>query len=130
LDAGPGLRWEKLVLGGFEWALAARTLVSRYVVALRFEAVLDGASVRSVLAAAVDAVEGVRPAAKHSLFLVLSEEVGALDRVRVRCADFAAASEGRKATIVLVQPGHAGALLCTPRPRDGRIRRLLETVGA
>jgi curved DNA-binding protein CbpA len=129
LSAEAPLRWERLALPEFDWALTARPLLTRYVAALRSDAAADEEHARRFVAAAQSAVQAANPKATHYLFLLLVGSVSGLDKVRTICRAFSESKEGKGSSVVLLDATRSRALLCSPPPRDGNMKALLAELG-
>jgi len=126
----PGLDWEKEPCGGFEWALGSRTLLARYLAALRFEESVDVEVARSFLNAVRVAMETRKARARHYLFVLMYDRVSQLDQVRTTCAHFCAAEDARGCGVVLYDAPHARVQLSGRPASDEKTRGLLAALGA
>jgi curved DNA-binding protein CbpA len=125
----PGLGWEKEACGGFEWALGSRTLLGRYLAALRYEESVDVEVARRFLSAVRVAAETRKARARHYLFVLMYDRVSQLEQVRTACAHFCAGNDGKGCGVVLYDAPRSRAQLSGPAATDEKTRGLLAALG-
>jgi curved DNA-binding protein CbpA len=125
----PGLHWEREACDGFEWTLAAKTLLARYLVALHYDESADPDVARRFVSAARAAAESRKARTRHYLFVLMYDRVDQVEQVRAACAHFSATEEGKGCGIVLYEASRARAVLCGPAPSDDKTKSLVAALG-
>jgi curved DNA-binding protein CbpA len=125
----PGLGWEKEAYNNFEWALSARTLLARYLVALHHQESLDPESARPFLSAVRTESAARKARGRHRLFVLMYDRVSQLEQVRAACAHFCASEEGKGCGVVLFDAPRSKAILCGVPPGDEKTKGLLAALG-
>jgi hypothetical protein len=127
-------KWSEIKLEGFDWASAAGTWMSRYIIAMRGFGKADLQNAKKFANYCNLAIESNTGGLKKTYFLFFfGFQKPADQQVPVLLRKFCANENGERtpapACIVLMDVVRRKSLLCGPKPEDDKYRQLLASLG-